>query len=216
MNNTVRFVAIIGFLTATVGFNNSSNVVAQQNYGGNPYLGGVDVRIQVPGERDRYDSGSGSAQFIKTNDGKSRLVVSGSIRKDSDTGFVMDGSLSKSGWSSRNGNLTIDTSGKITGSSIQQPYRIRISGFASGEKFNLKVEQELLEASKNKRGFPAGTKFLFSYALSRQANQQASGKVKSGQKVAGECKRIVWQSRNIANLGGGPMIMTQVPVCIKR
>ncbi len=73
-----------------------------------------------------------------------------------------------------------------------------------------------MEASKNKRGFPRGTKFLFSYNLSRQANPQASGTVEPGKKAAGKCKRIIWQFRNIANLGGGPMIMTQVPVCVER
>lgn len=216
MNSTTRFVAALGLLTATAAFSPRSDAGIVQAYGGNPYLGAVDVRIQVPGEGDRQDSGTGSAQFTKITNGQMRLVVSGSVRKASDTGFVMDGSASKSGWSSRDGNLSIGTDGKIIGGTVQHPYRIRINGFVSGEKFTLKVEQELLEASKNKGGFPLGTKFLFSYNLNRQANQKIGDTVGSGKKSAGKCKRIVWQVRSIANLGGGPMIMTQVPVCVER
>lgn len=218
MHKTTRFLATLGWLTATAVFSSRSDAGVMQAYGGNPYLGGVDVRILVPGEGDRQDSGTGSAQFTKTDDGQTRLVVSGSIRKASDTGFAIDGKASQSGWNSRDGSLSIGADGKIGGSTLQPPYQIRINGFVTGEKFNLTVEQELMEASKNKGGFPRGTKFVFSYSLSRQANQQTTGTTSPGKKAAGnsKCKRIVWQFRNIANLGGGPMIMTQVPVCVER
>jgi hypothetical protein len=218
MNSSIRVLATMGLLTATAAFSPRSDAEVMQAYGGNPYLGGVDVRIQVPGEKERQDSGTGSAHFAKTDDGQTRLVVSGSIRKDSDTGFVMNGIASKSGWSSRDGSLTIGKDGKITGGDVQHPYRFRFDGFVSREKFSLKIEQEWLEASKNKRGFPLGTKFVFTYDLGREPKQQAGGTVRSGQKAAGDrpCKRIVWKVRNIANLGGGPMIMTQVPVCVER
>ncbi len=135
MHKTTRFLATLGLLTAAATVSPRSDAGVMQAYGGNPYLGGVDVRIQVPGEGDRQDSGTGSAQFTKTDNGQTRLVVSGSIRKASDTGFAIDGSASQAGWSSRDGSLSVGADGKITGSTVQSPYQIRIS--VSSQEKNL-------------------------------------------------------------------------------
>jgi hypothetical protein len=215
MNNTTRLVATLGLLTATAAFGGSSNAGTVQTYAGDPYIGRVDVRILIPGKAsEQRDSGTGSAYFTKTDNGQTRLVVSGSIRKDSDTGFVVDGSESKSGWSSRDSSLSIGKDGQITGSSVEHPNRYRFNGVLSEGKFDLKVEHELLAGSK--QGLPPRTKFVFSYDLRREAGTKDASAPGSEKKTVGDrrCKRTIWQMRNVANMGGGPMIMVRVPQCV--
>jgi len=218
MNRTSRLFASLCFLTGTAAFGTSAIASAIQGYANadDPYLGRVDARIEVPGTPSQHrESGNASAYFTRTNNGQTRLVVSGSIRKESDNGFTADGIENESGWSSLTKDLTISEDGTIVGSSVDPPNRYRYDGFVSEEKFDLEVKHELLEGSE--KGLPPGTKVIYRYTLRREGNENASGTVTPEEgKGDRECKRIVWQMRNVANISGGPMIMTRVPVCVER
>jgi hypothetical protein len=95
------------------------------------------------------------------------------------------------------------------------PQRFRLDGHVSDERFDLKIELELLE--RNQKGRPPGTKFLFTYSLERDSGKNGADVAARGRpsKSDRKCKRTVWQTRNVANLGGGPMIMVRVPQCVE-
>lgn len=220
MNSTARLLATLCFLASTVAYDRPLSADTVISYGGEPYLGKVDVNGYVPDNFSNgiEDSGTGSAYFTKTEDGKIRLVVTGNINQPSDAGFVVEGIETDSGWSSSEGgvNIVIGKDGKISGSGVSHPNRLLFNGLVSAENFDLEVETELLEA--NQKGLPPGTKIIFSYDLQRTIKREEADAVVPGnsENTNRPCKRTVWQVRNIANLSGGPMIMTQVPVCVEK
>jgi hypothetical protein len=130
---------------------------------------------------------------------------------------VVEGIESDSGWSSSEGgvDIVIGKDGKISGSGVSHPNRLLFKGLVSAENFDLEVETFLLEA--NQKGLPPGTKIIFSYDLKRTIDREEADAVVPGNNEQSDrkCKRTVWQVRNIANVSGGPMIMTQVPVCVE-
>lgn len=216
MNRTPRLLTTLCFLASTAAFGESAIASATQSYADadNPYLGRVEAHVEIPGTPSRRESGSASAYFTRTDNGQTSLVVLGRIREDSDNGFTADGIESESGWSSLTGELTISNDGTITGTKVDHPNRYRYDGFVSEERFNLEVEHELLE--ENERGVPSGAKVTYRYALSREVNENANGTVAPEEENGDrECRRTVWQTRNVANLSGGPMIMVRVPVCVE-
>lgn len=186
--------------------------------GGDPYAGRVAVRGQIPGSsrNDMRDSGTGSASLTRTSDGKMQLTVVGSIRNPSDASSTATLTENDNGWiTDEDGmSMTIGSDGKISGSGVDYPNRLRFDGFISEETFDLTVETELLEANQN--NLPPGTKITYSYDLNRTSATASGSEPSPGSSTTDEpeCERIVWQTRNVANLGGGPMIMTQVPVCV--
>ena len=97
---------------------------------------------------------------------------------------------------------------------MDHPNRNRYDGFVSEERFNLEVEHELLDG--NEHGVLSGAKVTYKYALSCEVNENANSTVAPEEGNGDrECRRTVWQTRNVANLSGGPMIMIQVPVCVE-
>lgn len=217
MNRTSRLFTALCFLTSTVALGASAVASVIQSYAtaDDPYLGRVDVRIEIPGvTRVSRESGTATAYFTRTENGQTRLVVSGSIREDSDNGFTADGIESETGWNSLDEDLTIRENGTIIGGKTDQLSRLSFDGFVSEARFDLEVEHELVEGNEN--GLPPGTRFLYNYTLRREVIENANDTTAPEEAGSGnrECRRTVLQTRNVANLSGGPMIMVQVPVCV--
>lgn len=188
-----------------------------------PYLGSVRVRVMDQDRSDitARDTGTASAHFVDQEDGSARLVVVGNIRKAADAGFAVDGSYDEAGWQSQMGGvrLSIGRDGTISGGGDSESQRLRFSGSASRTSFRMDVELELL--ASNAGGMPPGTRFLFSYDLSRDSGEQGRAPLQSdvaeaaGGNSERRCERIVWKVRNVAGFGGS-MQMIQVPECIYR
>ncbi|MBE9180019.1 hypothetical protein IQ268_15725 [Oculatella sp. LEGE 06141] len=212
MNCTPRLLTALCVLTSTAAFGATVIASTIQGYADadDPYRGRVEARVEIPGSpSQRRESGDASAYFTRTDNGQTRLVVLGSIREDSDNGFTADGIERESGWSSITGDLTINEEGQIVGSSVAHPYRYRYDGFVSAERFDLEVEHELMDG--NEYGLPSGMKVLYSYILRRDVNGNAPD-AENGDR---QCRRMGMQMQVIPNVSGGPMTMTQVPVCVE-
>lgn len=222
MNAVVRFVVIPGLFACTAASGLATGRDPGGAYAGDPYRGKVSAQVIEPGAtRDgKRDSGTGTAQFIATGEGGSRLVVKADIRAPGDAGFVMEGRESASGWSGRTGGLSlvIDRNGHISGGGIANRHRIVFGGRATAERMDLTVETEKL-AQITQGGLPAGTRIVFDYDLRRAYDSARTGvastaaPVKKTQKAQKTCKRRIWKMRNVATPGGG-MTMTQVPHCL--
>jgi len=185
-----------------------------------PYVGPVSVRILRPDGRIEHDAGGGSAQFVKTENGRARLVVVGNIKADGDAGFVVDGTYDAIGWTSfADGvSLKVGRDGEIAGGGAAGSNHLRMKGMVTSTAFDLTVDLRTLKAN---RRVPAGTRFIFEYRLN-SANKRVSQVQEKYREVDARpskqrdrCKRIVWRARNIAGFGGGPMQMIQVPECVK-
>lgn len=179
------------------------------------YTGTVSARIHAPGtaHAPAPESGSASAVFVPTAKGE-RLEVKANIRREGDSGFVVNGRARGDVWQGHGGplGLTVDGNGRISGGGIEKGHRISFAGQVDAGRMHLTVETRQLA--------PPGERIVFEYRLAQAA---ASRPVASGRAVAvpegrrdeskGACKRRVWKTRNVAAPGGG-MVMTQVPHCL--
>jgi hypothetical protein len=180
-----------------------------------PYSGTVTARIHAnDGAGARApESGTASAVFVPTGAGE-RLEVKANIRREGDSGFVVNGRASGGAWQGRGGplGLTVDDDGRISGGGIEKGHRISFAGQVDAGRMDLTVETRQLA--------PPGERIVFEYRLARDAASRplASGRaaaVPEGRRADGKgaCKRRVWKTRNVAAPGGG-MVMTQVPHCV--
>jgi hypothetical protein len=218
MAKIVEGVLLLG-LTCSLAFGEQlREIVADGSYAGT-----VDAQVLVPDStrKAKKESGTGVARFVPLDERRSRLEVQASIRRDNDSGFVIEGAEDPSGWSGRSKTLTIaiDREGRISGGGIENQHRITFAGFASADRMNLSVETEKLAKVPNDT-LPVGTRIVFDYHLQRNASDRAStDAADSAQTAASDdnpkktCKRRVWKMRNVATPGGG-MTMTQVPHCL--
>jgi hypothetical protein len=188
-----------------------------------PYTGTVSAQVLTPdsSRSAKKESGTGTAQFVALGDGRSRFEVQANIRRNNDSGFVIEGSGDASGWSGRSQALTItiDRDGRIRGGGIENQHRITFGGKATMDRMDLTVETEKLAKTVGET-LPAGTRIVFDYRLERSARELASTDAghsaepaASDEKTNKTCKRRVWKMRNVATPGGG-MTMTQVPHCL--
>jgi hypothetical protein len=188
-----------------------------------PYAGTVNAQVLAPGgTRDaKEESGTAVARFVALGDGRSRFEVQANIRRNNDSGFVIEGSGDASGWSGHSQALTIaiDRDGRISGGGIENQHRITFGGLATGDRMDLTVETEKL-AKMVGDTLPVGTRIVFDYHLERDPGELAStdaahsaGAAAMDEKTKKTCKRRVWKMRNVATPGGG-MTMTQVPHCL--
>jgi hypothetical protein len=188
-----------------------------------PYAGTVNAQVLTPGATSdaKVESGTASAQFVALSDGRSRFEVQANIRRNNDSGFVIEGAGDASGWSGRSKTLaiTIDRDGRIHGGGIENQHRITFGGHATADRMDLTVETEKL-AKAAADTLPVGTRIVFDYHLERNVGDVASSNAAPSAQTAapGEenektCKRRVWKMRNVTTPGGG-MTMTQVPHCL--
>lgn len=189
------------------------------------YAGSVEVLFIPAGESGgERENGTGSTQFIPESDGRLTMVLSGSIRKEGDTGFSITGTRNNGGWSINDSvELKIDGKGKISGEGVVSPYQMRFDGQVTSETLQLRIEQEQIERDESS-GLPAGARFIYDYDLKRVApappsvNEDNGGttvEMPNDSPPVGGCSRIKWRFQHIANLSGGPMQMIQVPECVK-
>lgn len=148
MNVILQFVVMLGLVACGAAGGIATAGDLADLYTNDPYKGKASAQVFEPaGPGDpKKDSGTGSAQFIATGKGKSRLVVKANIREAGDAGFVMEGAQSASGWSGRTGDLrlVIDSNGNIRGGGVANQHRITFGGHATAESFDLTVETEKL------------------------------------------------------------------------
>jgi hypothetical protein len=194
----------------------SSDIVAKE-----PYAGTVDARVLAPDSTSgaKKESGAGIAKFVPLSSGRSRFEVQASIRRNNDSGFVIEGVGDASGWSGRSEALTItiDREGRIRGGGIEKQHRITFAGQATADRMDLTVETEKLAKNADDTS-PVGTRIIFDYHLKRHTRDLASADTADATASAAPdekktCKRRVWKMRNVATPGGG-MTMTQVPHCL--
>jgi hypothetical protein len=188
-----------------------------------PFAGTVEAKVLTPGSEPgaKKESGTGVARFVALGDGRSRFEVQASIRRNNDSGFVIEGAGDASGWSGRSKTLAIaiDSRGRISGGGIENQHRITFGGIANADRMNLTVETEKLAKAADDT-LPIGTRIVFDYHLERNAHDLASKDAAHSEETAPAdektkktCKRRVWKMRNVATPGGG-MTMTQVPHCL--
>jgi len=191
------------------------------DWGRSPYFGSVKVAVYAPDGREMTelgDFGTASARFQNLDDARARLLLSGNIREDGDTGFVLDGRSENGGWTSRSEHVDvrIDRDGKISGEAESVPDRFTFDGTIEAKRLALEVDMELLEA---RSGLPRGSRFRFTYSLwggdgIRDNATAAVGEGNGRDEGDGSCRRVEWRLRNVPNLSGGPMGMVRVPVCM--
>lgn len=186
------------------------------------FEGPLRVSIRSPDGESRQDTGRAGARLEQLEDGRMRMVVSGSISQEGDAGFVMEGALDQGGWSATHDDvqLSLTPDGRLRGGGRIGDQLLDLQGSVDAGRFNLETTIELAEASGG--GFPAGTRFSFQYALERVAAQEpddAAGQEDAAARETaapgGDCKKIVWRLRNVPNLSGGPMSLVRVPVCVQ-
>jgi hypothetical protein len=194
-----------------------------------PYAGTVDAQILVPNDarEAEKESGTGVARFVPLSDGRARLEVQANIRRENDSGFVIEGVGDATGWNGRSNTLaiTIDPHGRITGGGIENQHRITFRGLATPMHMDLTVVTEKLAKAAGDT-LPAGTRIVFDYHLERDAQDAAgtaaaqsagtapaTGTAPADENPEKTCRRRVWKMRNVATPGGG-MVMTQVPHCL--
>lgn len=183
-------------------------------YAGEPFGGSVVVRVINPENPARpvlRERGPATAQFVEENGETFRLILNGTIDQEGDAGFTVTGTLDETGWRSgtQDVSMSVGPDGKITGGGTQSNQKMTFSGEVTAIRFRIEVEAEMLEETAG--GFPVGTTFHYNFNMRRVSTlQEGPGE----RETDGECRRIVWQSRNLPNLGGGSMIFTQVPVCV--
>ena len=115
-------------------------------YGSDRYTGRVSAQVLTPdGPRDPgKETGTGSAQFVPLGGGRSRLEVKANIRRENDSGFVVEGRETGDGWrgSSEALKVEIDRNGDISGGGIANHHRITFDGRATAQRIDLVVETE--------------------------------------------------------------------------
>lgn len=195
--------------------------LAIQRYMGEPYVGGLEVQVILPGDPPKgsdSDSGTGSARIVDEGNGRARLVVSGTI-DGGENGFTVSGAYDETGWRSDDDGPVVEISpdGRISGEGRQGIEYLTLEGTATDEAFDLVVLIELLAPTEN--GVPAGTMFRFIYDLDRsldiaEPRDPPPSTDSSGGSSGDECDEIVWRTRNVAN-PFGTMQMVQVPVCVE-
>lgn len=178
-------------------------------YAGGAYFGLVRARVVPPegsGIRATSRNGTGSAELEPSG----RLVVVGDLDKEADAGFAADGRFEQGAWSNEGGDvqLRIAADGAISGGGIADGNRMTIEGDIDKRKLDLYFEIELLQASAG--GFPAGTRFEFSYELWRPFERP---KGQQGDTPKGGCREVVYRNKLVPNLSGGAMGMVRVPEC---
>ncbi|WP_143703917.1 MULTISPECIES: hypothetical protein [Luteimonas] len=183
-------------------------------YGDDPYTGPLHVVVKgaaplTPWKRDR---GNGSASFEKTGAGTARLTVFGAIGDDDgdgDAGFSMDGTYDGDSWQADSGDmrLAIDPAGEITGGGVAGAQRYTFSGTVTPGRFDLQVDLEPLPQAGQPP--PAASLFTFNYRLRRESADDA------GDGQGGDCRKIRYEMRPVANIGDGSMSMLNVPVCLE-
>ena len=176
-----------------------------KTYGGNPYMGSVQVDIILPdGKYAHTNYGKGSAQFIGIENNKVKMVLFGAIGNEKgDAGFAVDGSCNKLSWQckSDSAELAISEQGMISGKAKKSPQDFSFSGKISAVRLEFTTE---LKTQQTANGLPAGTKYIFKYVLRRD--------VASDGKTKNNCKKIVWRPQYIGNLDGTGTTI-QVPHC---
>jgi hypothetical protein len=206
-------VAIAATLALTVsGLAEEAASDFKDRFAGDPFLGPIKVTATVPEEGEVIrDSGRASAQFIAEGASQLRLVVNGHIKEEGDAGFAVSGLYDKAGWRSLVDGVTLQVSpdGTISGGGEQAKQRLHFKGRVSESRFELTVDVTMKEATS--KGLPPGTVFQYRYMLDRRKVSSAG----ESDEKSGECKRIVWQARNVAGFDGS-MQMIQVPVCMKK
>lgn len=172
---------------------------------GEAYLGLVRSRVLPPeGSGIAGSRGSGSASAELQESG--RLVVVGNLERDADAGFAADGRFTEGGWQSAGDGveLAIAPDGSIQGGGVSGGNRMTIEGQLTRRKLDVFFEIEL--TSESAGGFPAGTRFQFGYELWRPYEAvQGNGD--------DPCREVVYRSKLVPNLSGGPMGLVQVPEC---
>ena len=190
---------------------------APVRFEGAPYLGSVEVVADVPGEGAGAirDSGHGSVHFDRSpGAAATALVLGGSIKEEGDAAFFLEGVRDGPRWRSNGPEVKVIIAGDggISGGGEVGNQALDFAGRATDGTFDLDVGVTLKSASA--KGLPAGTRFLFSYRLRRDAASPAAGADAGRDGQKGQCKRFVWRIRNIADFSGGPMRMIQVPECV--
>lgn len=190
-----------------------------ETYAGEPYTGFVEVRVEPAGGKAWTQHGEGSAQFVGKQGGSTQLVVFGAIDdEDGDAGFTIDGTFEDGRWKSENEGMVLEVArdGRISGGGTIHPQKFEFSGSASETDFDLDVDIELLEGRPG--ALPAGSRFRFSYALSRAPRREEAAVADAGDDGNGKkkkCRKIRYEMRPVANIGDGSMSMIQVPVCLR-
>jgi hypothetical protein len=212
MTRTVAGIFLLALACCPAGGQEADVFAAQ------PWKGTVSALVLTPdGARDaKSETGTGVARFVPAGKGRSRLEVRASIRRDNDSGFVIEGAKDAAGWSGSSPTLaiTIDGDGRIHGGGTENQHRITFGGRASADRMDLRVETEKLAGTAGGT-LPVGTRIVFDYRLEREASELADATAKTAPDAKGKktCKRRVWKMRNVATPGGG-MTMTQVPHCL--
>jgi hypothetical protein len=177
-------------------------------YGGNPYMGTVQVDIILPnGKYVHTNYGKGSSQFIRAGKDKVQMILFGAISNEKgDAGFVLDGNCEKLNWQYRSDSaqLRISEQGAISGAGKRFPQQYDFSGKISDVRLELTTELKTLVKSEN--GYPAGTRFVFKYVLRRDIATASKGTTK------GNCKKIAWRPQYIGNFDGSGTTV-QIPYC---
>lgn len=189
-----------------------------ETYSGEPYTGFVEVRVEPAGGKAWRQHGKGSAHFVGKEGGNAQLVVFGAIDdEDGDAGFAIDGTFEDGHWKSETDEVVLEVArdGRISGGGTIHPQKFGFSGSASETSFNLDVDIELLEGRPG--ALPAGSRFRFSYELSRAPRQEEDvvADAESHGKGKKKCRKIRYEMRPVANIGDGSMSMIQVPVCLQ-
>lgn len=178
-----------------------------RTYGGDPYMGTVQVDIIRPdGSYASTDYGEGSAYFVDSGRGKAKLVVFGAIKdKKGDAGFTIDGIYQEKTWKGKSDSvlLEIGETGKLTGTAASYPQQFQFTGSITNVRLELQTRVKMLQRTTG--GHPPGTTFLFRYVLRRDVNSQPAAKKK--------CNRIVWRTQYVANFDGSATIV-RIPECV--
>jgi hypothetical protein len=205
----------------------AGDVAANQELDGivakEPYTGAVHAQVIAPDRAPdaKKESGTATARFVPTDNGRSRFEVQANIRRKNDSGFVIEGGPDASGWSGRSKTLTIaiDRHGRISGGGVVDQHRITFGGQVNADRMGLTVETERLAKAAGESQ-PAGTRIVFDYDLKRSARNVAgtdaapsAETASADEKSTKTCKRRVWKMRNVTTPGGG-MTMIQVPHCL--
>lgn len=177
-----------------------------KTYGGDPYMGTVQVDIILPnGKYVHTNYGRGSAQFIGVENEKAQMILFGAISNEKgDAGFAVDGQCNKLSWECKTDSvqLKISNEGMISGTGRRFPQQFNFSGKISDVRLEFTTELKTLQ---NTSGNPAGTRYVFKYVLRRDV--AGKGTTKSN------CKKIVWKPQYIGNFDGSGTTV-RIPHCV--
>lgn len=177
-----------------------------QTYGGDPYMGTVQVDIIRPdGSIKTAGYGEATANFVDSGQGKAQMVVFGAIKdKKGDAGFAATGTHQAKTWKIRSDSLSLEIrqDGTINGNGASYPQQFQFTGSISDRRLELVTRVRSLQPAG---GLPGGTTYVFRYNLRRDINSPPTTKRK--------CDRIEWQTRYVAGFDGGATTV-RVPVCM--